>query len=213
MKEYGGWQFPDHEKHLPVWLADVNDKAEGRLRYQGKKMTTALGHCRSFRAAVDIGAHVGLFSFYLAKRFQTVYAFEPVAEHRACFERNVAAENVLLHACALGEKEGGIAVRTTPGSSGDSFVEGEGEIPLRRLDDFDLADVDFIKLDCEGYELFALRGARDTLERCRPCVMVEQKPGKAQHFGLRQTEAVDYLCSLGAVQRAVISGDYILAWD
>ena len=81
------------------------------------------------------------------------------------------------------------------------------------LDSFDLQDVDFIKLDCEGYELFALRGAEETLKRCRPCVIVEQKPNRAQRFGLPQTGAVDYLQSLGAKLRAKMAGDYILSFD
>jgi hypothetical protein len=83
---------------------------------------------------------------------------------------------------------------------------------MHRLDEFDLQDVDFIKIDTEGHELFVLKGARDTLERCKPCVMVEQKPGKAQQFGLPQTAAVDYLRELGAVLRGELSGDYILSW-
>jgi FkbM family methyltransferase len=213
MKSFGGWQFPDHEEHLQGWMRKVNDISFGRQRYQGKKQIAALGFCRARRVAVDIGAHIGLWSFYLARQFETVHAFEPVMAHRECFRANVTAANVTLHECALGEEDGAISMHTTTGSSGDSWVSGAGDIPLRRLDDLALENVDLIKLDCEGGELRALRGAEDTLKRCRPCVIVEQKPGKAQQFGFRETEAVDYLRSLGAVQRAVMSGDYILTCD
>jgi hypothetical protein len=51
------------------------------------------------------------------------------------------------------------------------------------------------------------------LKRCKPCVMVEQKPGRAEKFGLARTEAVTYLQSLGAVLRKEMSGDYLLTWD
>jgi FkbM family methyltransferase len=213
--EFGGWHFPSHEHHLQGWLSQVNDRRDGRLRYQGKKLDAALRWCKDFRTAVDVGAHVGLMSFYLAKQFSRVVAFEPIAEHRECFARNVDAPNVTLYDCALGEQfSTAVSMHTTQGSSGDSWVKAfDGDIEMKSLDDFKLQDVDFIKLDCEGFELFALRGAEETLKRCRPCVMVEQKPGKATNFGLKETEAVDYLRSLGAHLRTAISGDYILAWD
>jgi len=213
VKQFGGWSLPDHEQHLIEWMQKTNDNRDGRLRYQGTKQDAAMLFCKQFRVAVDVGAHVGLFSFYLAKRFATVHAFEPVAAHRECFAVNVTAGNVTLHDCALGERDGSIAMHTSEGSSGDSWVDGDGEIPMKRLDDFSLQDVDFVKIDTEGHELFALHGGEETIKRCRPCIIVEQKPGRAQKFGLRETEAVDYLRSLGAVLRKVMSGDFIMSFD
>lgn len=214
MKEYGGWAFPDHEVHLLEWMQRRPDPVAGRMRYQGKKQDAALAWCKLRRAAVDVGAHIGLWSFYLARQFDKVVAFEPVAEHRECFIKNVLDQNdVMLYPCALGDHEGSIAMHTSVGSSGDSWVNGDGDIPMKALDSFDLQDVDFIKIDCEGGELAVLKGAEQTLRHCKPCVIVEQKPGRAQKFGLGETAAVDYLQSLGAVLRKTISGDYILSWD
>lgn len=234
VKEFGGWKFPDHELHLIEWMKRVNDLKDGRLRYQGKKQDAAISWCTEFRTAIDVGAHVGLWSYYLARQFTTLHSFEPVAAHRECFGQNlgmdvtVGADGLIfshlvrggghdclvdLHACALGERDASIAISTETGSSGNSFVSGAGDIPLRRLDDLHLEDVDFIKLDCEGGELPALRGGEETLKRCRPCIIVEQKPGRAQKFGLEETGAVDYLRGLGAYLRTAISGDYILSWD
>lgn len=213
MKLFGGWMFPDHETHLIEWLSKINETVDGRLRYQGKKQDIALQWCRHKRVAVDIGAHVGLWSYYLAKQFQVVHSFEPVADHRECFGRNVQASHVVLYPIALGEREGSISMHTSTGSSGDSWISGEGEIPLRKLDDFDLHDVDLIKLDCEGGELPALRGAERTLLRCHPAVIVEQKPGHAQKYDLPELGALDYLRSLGAHMRAAKAGDFVFAWD
>jgi FkbM family methyltransferase len=46
-------------------------------------------------------------------------------------------------------------------------------VPMRRLDDFALTDVTAIKLDAEGAEYEILRGARETLLRCRPVLTLE----------------------------------------
>ena len=221
MKNYQGVWLPDGEKHLIEWMQKTNKLVDGKQTYQYGKLETALQWVKDWRTAVDVGAHCGLWSMHLVKRFCAVHAFEPVAAHRECFDANVPitrnergrAINPVLYPCALGDREGRVSIHTAPTSSGDSWVDGEGDIPLRKLDDFDLQDVDFIKLDCEGYELLALRGAEQTLLRCRPCVIVEQKPNRAQKFGLPETGAVDYLEILGAKLRREIAGDFILSWD
>jgi FkbM family methyltransferase len=215
MVNCGGVWLPPGEKHLVDWMLRRNERVEGKLTYQYHKLEAALRWVMRWRVAVDVGGHCGLWSMHLATRFGKVHAFEPVAAHRACFERNLAGleSRYVLHGCALGERDGSVSIHTAPTSSGDSWVDGPGEIPLKRLDDFAPQEVDFIKLDCEGFELFALRGAEEMLRRCKPAVIVEQKPGRAQKFGLKETEAVDYLRSLGAHLRTAISGDYVLSWD
>jgi FkbM family methyltransferase len=214
LKQWRGLWLPAHETHLIEWMEKNGKVVDGKPTYQFHKLEAALKWCKRFRSAIDVGAHCGLWAMHLAKRFNYVYAFEPVALHRRCLVGNIDGHgNVLIAACALGDREGSVSIRTANTSSGDSWVDGEGEIPLKRLEDFAPVEVDFMKLDCEGYELFALRGGEEILKRDRPCVIVEQKPGRAQKFGLKETEAVDYLQSLGAKLRATMSGDYILSWD
>ena len=210
MKEWRGWWLPAGEQHLIDWMQKINVIVDGRPTYQWHKMAAALDHVREFRVALDIGGHVGLWSAHLAKRFDTVHAFEPVALHRECFRKNVQSHNVLLHEVALGAKADRVAMHTAPTSSGDTWVKGPGDIAMITLDSLNLDVVDFVKIDCEGFELFVLRGARETLERCRPTVIVEQKPGKGPQFGLGETDAVKFLQELGYTVRRVISGDYIL---
>lgn len=213
MKKIGGVWLPDGEQHLVDWMLKRGEIVDGKLTYQYHKLVAALGYVKQFRTAIDIGAHCGLWSTHLVKRFDTLHAFEPVAAHRECFNANVEGYNALLYAVALGAAPGRVSMKTAPSSSGDTTVTEGDDVLLMTLDSYDLQDVDFIKLDCEGYELFALRGAEQTLLRCKPAICVEQKPGKAQQFGLEETEAVDWLQSLGAKVRQVLSGDYILSWD
>ena len=214
-KFHHGWYWPDHEVHLIKWMGETPPYVlNGRKAYQGNKQVLALRHCRSFHTAIDVGAHVGLWSFNLACRFEAVHAFEPVAEHRECFAKNVTTEEVVLHDCALGATEGAVAIETTPGSSGDSrLVPGgnvAGGVPMRTLDSFNLRDVDFIKIDCEGYEENVLRGAEQTVLEWKPTIIVEQKRDMATRFGLRPLGAVGYLKGLGYKQAAEYGGDYVM---
>lgn len=214
MIKIDGWWFPDGESHLPQWMANqkVRMHLNGRAAYQGQKQKAVMDLCRHRRTAVDVGGHVGLWSFNLAHEFESVHAFEPVADHRACFKKNVLEilPNVTLHDCALGDREGMVSIRTEPTSSGDSRVDGPGDIPMNTLDSFMLPNVDLVKIDCEGFELFVLRGAEELLARQKPVVIVEQKPGHAQKYGLGEKDAVPYLISLGYVMVKEMAGDFIL---
>src|SRR5688572_22008568 len=90
--------------HLPAWdthFAEHLKKAplvDGMGTYQYPKIEAALdvisqrgpggrGH------AVDVGAHVGLWSRILATHFDAVTAFEPIPEFCDCFLLNVTADN------------------------------------------------------------------------------------------------------------------------
>lgn len=214
MIQHQGIWLPDGETHLTEWMTRNGEIVDGKGTYQIKKLRAALSYCRAFRTAVDVGAHVGMWSMQLAKRFEVVFSFEPVEAHRACFMLNLSRElaqyAVTLQPCALGDHEGSVCIETAPTSSGDSRVGGDGDIPLRTLDSFEVPDVDFIKLDCEGYELYALKGGEKTIRRDLPTIIVEQKPGRGQRFGLPERGAVEWLETLGYRCVQEMSGDFIM---
>ncbi len=208
MKLVKGVWLPDEEQEMSKFLESFQVDGVGVYQYQ--KLLEALKHVRNFRTAIDIGAHCGLWSMQLKKRFQLVVAFEPVPEHCAIHAMN--CPDAELHQVALGDREGTVRLSKGIKSTGDTHItlDGEYEARLERLDSFDVKDVDFIKLDCEGYELFALRGGEETIDEYRPVIIVEQKPGKAKSYGLDDTEAVEWLKKKGYSLKAVLAGDYIL---
>lgn len=220
MIDYRGLKLPDGETHLIEWMDRVKQYRDGKPTYQLSKYNAALAHVRHRGVAVDVGAHVGLWSRVMALDFERVIGFEPVPAHIECWRANLAgAENATLHEIALGDRRGTASLHTrTPGSCGDTSIARDSEpanaahdVPMAMLDDFGL-EVDFLKIDNEGYEYFVVLGGEETIRRCKPVVIVEQKPGMAQRFGLEETQAVSLLESWGARQVGCISGDYIVAW-
>ncbi|MCA3370486.1 MAG: FkbM family methyltransferase [Roseomonas sp.] len=146
---------------------------------------------------VDIGAHDGLLTIPLARLpGSRVLAFEPLpsayarlqAALRAAF--GAAPANVECHHLALGDHEGSItlAMPVLDGVAQEQWASTAKDyaahvsarvtverftVPMRTLDDFALTDVTAIKLDAEGAEYEILRGARETLLRCRPVLTLE----------------------------------------
>lgn len=212
----GIW-LPDDEEHLVMMIEKLPSQTrriDGKPTYQYHKYMTALTYVKQYRVAIDIGGHVGMWSMQMAKQFEKVEAFEPVEKHRECFKANVKASNVKLWNNALSDRYQKISMYNgNPGSTGDTWVGGPGDITACPLDRFNFDNVDFLKVDCEGYEYYILLGAVKLIETWKPTIIVEQKPDMAPKFGLRETQAVEFLQSKGAKLRKVISGDYILSWD
>lgn len=207
-----GWVLPASDRHFPKYLSTA-PKVEGRRMYQSQHIQQSLQLCAQRRTALDVGGHVGFWSYYLSLAFERVHAFEPNELFTQCFERNVRAKSVTLHRVALGEAERKIELAVDPANTGATHVRPgvEGTIPMRRLDDFKLDEVDFIKIDVEGFERQVLEGGRETLLRCRPVVIVEQKEF-AGRYGTEQYAAAELLQSLGAVVLAQVVKDLIFGW-
>ena len=76
---------------------------------------------------------------------------------------------IVLHNAAVGDTNGSIRFLETGtmGSHVDEEAGNCGDTPIVRLDDT-LDEVTFIKMDLEGFEQRALRGAARLLRECRP---------------------------------------------
>lgn len=207
--------LPDGERHLQGWMDKAGEFVDGKGTYQLKKWRACLPWIKSWDNAIDIGSHVGMWAMQIAKRFRRVHCFEPMAVFRECAEKNLADScNWLIYPIALGASSGRVGMDYVPADSGDTHVIDGTTTEMRTLDSFGFENVGFVKIDAEGYEAHIVEGARDTLQRCRPCVIVEQKQHKlAENYGIRGTPAVDILLQMGAKHRAKISGDHIVSWD
>lgn len=202
------WQLPRADTYFAPHLT-----AEG---FQVDHLKAALKHCRSFRTAIDGGAHIGTWAVHMATRFGRVIAFEPAADTFRCLVWHVRDKpNVLARMQALGERPGRAAVLddvTRKGNTGARFLTNGADVEVVRIDDLGIEDLDFLKLDVEGYELFALRGAERTLKVCRPVVCIEEKRF-AGRFGAADGAASEFLRSLGAREIEAVRNDHIFVWD
>lgn len=136
----------------------------------------------------DAGSHLGTFTrFALGCGARLVVAFEPEPTNAACFRRNLEKDiqegRVILIEAALWEIPGGldfVAPSLQWGSGDGHLAMGEEHASLRvsatTIDEtvvrLKLGRVDFIKMDIEGAEPYAIRGGGRTLARFGPRMAV-----------------------------------------
>jgi len=215
MREQYGWHFPDIETHFPEMLAKNISKG-GPAEYQQPVRLRSLGYVKNKRTALDIGANVGLWSRDLVQHFDQVIAFEPVAMFRECLYRNVTASNLAVQSVALGDAEGQVSMIITEGNTGHTHVDPAstgGDTTIIRLDSLNLQQVDYIKIDCEGFEYRVLQGASQTIQRCRPVVVIEQKPHEMYSKDYGQFAAIGLLEDWGMVRLDQVKDDWIMGWQ
>ena len=131
---------------------------------------------------LDCGAHIGLFTRYALQRGAgRVVAVEPDPINALCMRENLAEEiaagQVTLIEAGVWDSKTNLTLWQPEGNSGaKSFVwefkEGVSGVPVLPIDDIvadlELDVLDFVKMDIEGSERRALRGAKRTLERFKP---------------------------------------------
>ncbi|MEA2449889.1 MAG: hypothetical protein QOG63_1821, partial [Thermoleophilaceae bacterium] len=142
------------------------------------------------RVVYDVGANCGWFAVRAARAGAAVRAFEPVPTTADVLERNLrGTTDTRVIRAAVGEAPGTALMHLYSSCGNNSLVErqlppghalrhtGRHEVEILRLDDLVGGDgfpaPELVKIDIEGYELHALRGARETLRRHRPALLLE----------------------------------------
>lgn len=200
MFKFDQWWLPDGDTHFQHYMRTRQKPVDGRLSYQYGKYQAGLGQVKRRGLALDIGAHVGFWSYWLARDFEQLVAFEPLFGD--CWEKNVPKGT--LFRVALGESPGLAMMERHRDNSGMSAISDYGDVVrMERLDDYGF-EPDFIKIDCEGYELPVVKGAKETIVRSRPAMVVEQS---------KSEDAVNLLRALGAKVRSIIGNDWILSFN
>ena len=186
--------------------------------YQYEQLNTAISCCKQFRTAIDVGANYGVMSYHMSKRFTNVHAFEIEPNVYNCLETNVKhfnLDNVQTHACGLGNKEQTVSLtyignkeksNSQPYKGTSTFgthvtPDSSGDILVKTMDSFSFTDVDFIKMDAEGFEPLIINGGIDLIAKYKPVILYECK-GHETRYGYAKDEVGQQLKKLGYVKIA-----------
>lgn len=169
-------------------------------------------NCKNFRTVLQAGGNCGIYTNEYARRFKNVYTFEPDMTNMKCLTLNcINSSNIVKFQACLGDEHsltsiqnplelmdtGGIHVKTyNESSEKDMTVESEKRIPILKIDDLSLEDLDLIHLDIEGYELYALRGGIETIEKFKPTIVLEIVDEHLKRFDCTRDDVFDFMTSI-----------------
>ena len=155
--------------------------------------------CRQKRNVIQAGGHCGLYAFQYSKIFENVYTFEPEELNHFCLRTNLEGiENIHINNCALGNEKSTISLNINRKNCGNHSVNlnNDGTIPLLTIDSFKIENVDLIHLDLEGFELYALQGAKKTIKRNKPVIVLETN-SFCENYNYTIEELEEYLSDIG----------------
>lgn len=139
---------------------------------------------------LDCGAHAGLYTTFFAKvvgEQGRVFAFDPFPQNNIQVEVNAIlnnVKNVHVEWAGVGAQRSTKSV-SNKGQKLSEAVQDHDMIEIRAvpLDDYVQYKPTFIKLDVEGFEVEALKGAQRVLNDCLPKCYIEIHPQFLPLFG------------------------------
>lgn len=175
---------------------------------------------RKAEVVVDVGANAGGWTIAMAMlpNVKRVYSFEPIPELFEVFMENIKLnnlENKIVAKCkAICDKEQSIeflrAANAAYSHMGNKMIRKHiptdpvHPIPYKKITvegttlDKELCEkIDVIKIDIEGGELFAIRGALNVLNKYKPDIFYEHHAINTQQFGYDPKMTAELLKSVG----------------
>lgn len=174
---------------------------------------------------LDVGANTGYFTMlaaHLVGETGRVVAVEPMDKNVQLIylgiQRN-GFKHVDVFPFGASEQSGLVPIITDPNTSNalvqhaPSTQQPACHAAVRTLDWMcrDLARLDFIKIDIEGHELFAWRGATKTLSRFKPQIVTEFHPHAMKHnSGVDSAEYLAVLFGYAQQVNAVLTAETVV---
>jgi FkbM family methyltransferase len=167
---------------------------------------------------IDVGANIGLISLYVLRNFPStkIYAFEPGPHQHELFKRTIRKNdlnnNIILYRTALSNFEGttDFYVHDTKDVSGDGFLDTHRagaskkiQVCTMRLDDWwnsvGKPQIDFIKIDTEGAELWVIEGAKELIKKCKPIILTEMNRLNYVNYPYNEFDVLNLINTYGYI--------------
>lgn len=171
---------------------------------------------------IDVGANVGYYSMLaldIVLASGRVHVFEVDERALRCLRKTKQSEhldNLTIHAAAVGDRDGTAHFFQEKDSGHSHLTEACAgrQVKIMTLDSWSTEakpmNISAIKVDIEGAEILALRGARRLIEQHRPVVVCEVWNGESIH----SCPVADFLHELGYTTEALadVHSPIIVGW-
>ena len=172
------------DKYRDLWIPTGDTKtAPANYKEWEEKGQAILDLVPEKGICIQAGGNFGYFAIKLAEHFDRVYTWEPAPDTWDCMVKNIEElsehqDRIVMFKEALGAKTAKATIlKETPGNAGALQLQysDEGEFSVSCVDDLELPRCDLMWLDIEGFELEALGGAKETIQKYKPVIVIENK--------------------------------------
>jgi FkbM family methyltransferase len=186
----GQW-IVEGDTHLGAWA-----KQHGNIITDPHLFKWLKPHVENARVVYDLGANIGDHTRQYLDWGMKVVAIEPNPTAFRCLEHNCPEAECFNIAASDHKGPLGFTQIDNVGASRIT-AGGDIEVPAYPLDGFFAYRADllpgFVKIDVEGYEMFALRGMEKTLKMCKPIIFIEVNRGALEANGCTPEDITSFL--------------------
>jgi FkbM family methyltransferase len=181
---------------LSIYLVDTGDRQVVHLErgdgYERESLELWAKMIEAGTTVLDVGAYTGLYSIVAAMRGAKVVALEPMPANLWRMRVNAARNKVKIEMlpAAASDYEGAATLNYNPrvplttGASIETGIANHDAAVMVRcitIDSLGQDNVSAIKIDVERHEPCVLKGAMQTIARCRPSLLIETLDGEMRN--------------------------------
>ena len=190
-------------------------KESGRLDHDQNMLPIVLEYIPIGGVVLDIGTYIGDHTIAYADKVGkegNVIGYEPSMEaYRCAFYNLIEYDNVSIERLAIGKENGTAKIEPVSGNDGMNYLVSGSGVTVKTLDQIFIVEnnldrIDFIKIDCEGYELDVLVGGAVTITKYKPVMLIEINEHTLSRNGINRKDIYLYLDLLGYEYRNVYAG-------
>jgi len=196
-----GWAIVGRDTHMGRWVEE-----HGRLDFDQSALGRYLPLFRQGDVLLNVGANIGCYAKAFVGKASRIICLEPNKEALECLTYNLARHpEVVIHPFAASERDARCQVRCQSDNIGMAYVEEaeHGETEARAIDGLAIPRVDFILMDCEGFELKALIGAARTIRDFQPLMVIEVNDVTLARVGITRGDLFAWLKAEGYAYRNI----------
>lgn len=178
---------------------------------------------------IDIGANVGIFSLIASQAFEKVLSFEPNPDTFSMLENNIninKIKNIKSYNLGLSDQNSIMKLYLNPLNNGgaslskfsaklheeySAFSWNEAEVKVKTLDSViekEINSIDLMKIDIEGHELPALKGALGIIKLYKPLIFSEVSGDETKVKDILSLLPESYI-AYSLIDKKIVSEKYI----
>lgn len=159
---------------------------------------------------VDVGTHFGITIIPYSKLFKKCFGYEANTNNFNICLNNIKLNNIkncnLKNIAVSDNNYLGQSIQHGPNSgcyyfnfNSDNSYNNNNLIQSIKLDDENISDLDFLKIDVEGAELLVINGAINTINKFKPLIHIESNGFSEKIFNISESQLFNKLHSIGYI--------------